>query len=152
MATVNATFQADIAKFARLVNDRVDTVLNGVAVALHGRVVDATPYRTGRARASWNITVGEPDGTPAPEFGGNTGFDASDADIAAANAFYDPIIDEKRRFDAPKGTTMISVANGLHYIEDLNAGRSQQAPAGFFQATVASVEALVNREIAKLSK
>lgn len=146
----NLQFNADLDKFAQKLGDRVETVLTGVAVAIHGKIAEATPYRTGRARASWSITPNEPDPFPAPDILGRRYWDVSGAELAGANAFYDTVYAAKRRFVAPPGTRVVVVSNNLDYIEMLNAGSSRQAPAGFFEAAVVSFEGFVQAEIAKL--
>ena len=149
----NLQFRADIDRFAKLLNDRVDVVMNAVAVALHSKLGEVTPYRTGRARASWNISTAGPDTKPAPElpFKFADEFRPTAGELARANAFYDPIFDRKNKFEAPPGVIEIWIANNVHYIENLNAGSSKQAPAGFFEATVAGLEAIVNAQIAKFA-
>jgi len=91
---------------------------------------DRTPVDTGAAKDSWNASVGhadlrirdrqagyynplgEPDGERIPEIPGV----------------------------APWGAE-IHVSNNVPYINDLNAGSSRQAPAGFVELTLAEVAA-----------
>jgi hypothetical protein len=140
------TFRTDVSRFFRGVDLKIEAVLGGTAKQLHARVRDITPYRTGRARASWNIKGNASDDQPAPDIGLG-GIDATDAEIAAANAFFDSLARSKSNFQIDPGTKEVHVTNTVHYIEGLNAGRSQQAPAGFFNAVVASAD-LVARSVA----
>lgn len=147
--SANLQFRADVAKFAKLVNDRVDVVLNGVAVALHGRLGEVTPYRSGRARASWVIAPNDPSLFVPPQILSDY-WNASPSELRMANAFYDSIYDQMHRFEAPPGTNRIVISNSVDYIEELNRGSSPQAPAHFFEATVAGMELLVNKQIAAI--
>lgn len=145
---MNEQFFATVNRFTRTCEDRVQYVVFGVAKELHERLVDITPYRTGRARASWNISAIKPDNTPAPDIGIGTNLGATPAEIAAANVFYDSLIASKQRFRRVALADLMFVTNTVHYIERLNNGSSKQAPAGFFNAMVASAGAIANRVVA----
>ncbi|MDP1948716.1 MAG: hypothetical protein Q8L77_14585 [Nitrospirota bacterium] len=60
-------FEGDLDKFAKQVGIDFDTVVKKVAFDLFTRIVQKTPVDTGRARASWNISIGEPVFTVAPD-------------------------------------------------------------------------------------
>lgn len=60
-------FEGDLDKFAKQVGIDYDTVVKRVAFDLFTRIVQKTPVDTGRARASWNISIGEPVFTVAPD-------------------------------------------------------------------------------------
>lgn len=141
---MNEQFQTDLNRFFDKVEDRLEYIVFGTAKELHSRLVEITPYRTGRARASWNISAFVSDDVPAPDIGFG-GIDASNKDLASANVFYDSLIAAKARFVRVSGALVMHVTNTLFYIEKLNAGSSAQAPAGFFQATVFSAGQIVNR-------
>lgn len=157
------TFQADIERFAALTGGKIDEVLGAVAVALHGKLAERTPYRSGRARASWNIKEGDSaDTSVAPELPGNL-LDASMAEVLAARRYYDAIYEQKHayvpseiniRIDGKDvgGIDVITISNNLNYIELLNAGYSKQAPAAFFELTVGSMELFIESEIARFAK
>lgn len=153
----NMQFRADVEKLARILNGNVSEAVGAVAVALHGRLAEVTPYRSGRARASWNITQSEtPDLSVAPDHPGNH-FDASTEEVIAARAFYEPIYQAKHSFVPYTGVITIdgavvsadvaTISNNLFYVEALNNGSSNQAPAGFFQATVHSMEVAIRSQI-----
>ena len=92
--------------------------------ALSG-VVNRTPVDTGRARGNWQTTVGQPalgqvdgtdkDGSPTIEDG------------LSALVNLEP-------FD------QVWITNNVPYIEALENGHSDQAPAGMLAVTVASIE------------
>ena len=60
-------FEGDLDAFAKQVGIDYTKVVKHIAFDLFGRIVKKTPVDTGRARASWNITIGEVDTTVAPE-------------------------------------------------------------------------------------
>lgn len=150
-------FRADVARLAEVLHGKVSEALGATAVALHARLAEVTPYRSGRARASWNIQQGDfPNLSVPPEHPGNS-MDASIAEIAAANVFYEQFYDIQHRFVPYTGTITIDgkavsadviiISNNLFYIERLNNGYSKQAPAGFFQATVHEMEVAIRAQI-----
>ena len=140
------TFKTDVAKFLRNLDAKLDSVLEGSARDLHAAVRDYTPYRTGRARASWNVKAYSSDDAPAPDIGLG-GFDSTEKEVAAANVFYDSLIRSKANFKLPVGARVVHITNTVHYIERLNAGSSRQAPAGFFNAIVASAGLIVRKNV-----
>ena len=142
----NEAYIADINRFCDLLAERIEVVAFGVAKELHTRLVDITPYRTGRARASWNISADVSDDKPAPDIGLG-GIDATASEIAQANVFYDSIVGHKSRFTMVNGAFDYYVTNTVHYIERLNGGSSRQAPAGFFESTVFSASTIAQRVV-----
>mgnify|MGYP000225720258 CR=1 FL=1 len=102
------------AALARRVAERTrDLTINAAA-----EIAAATPVDTGFARANWQITIG------APATGTVT------APSLASLEGYDPERD---------GSTFIT--NNANYIQRLNGGHSQQAPAGFVEAAIAKAVA-----------
>lgn len=148
---MSTRFQADIRRFTDGVEKRLSLILETTAKDLHARVRDITPYRTGRARASWNIKENSSDNVPAPDIGLG-GLDATEQDISSANVFYDSLIRSKSDFKISPGANQVHITNTVEYIEDLNNGSSRQAPAGFFQAVVASAPLIAEQSIRKAKK
>lgn len=123
------------AKGIRLRGEAVDRnateLVRRVALLVDSAVVLQTPVDTGRARANWQASVGEAkSGTlPAPASPG-LGVTQALESAASAVASY-------------KGQVAIHITNNLPYIQRLNEGHSQQAPAGFVQkAMLAGVTAV----------
>ncbi len=83
-------------------------------------VVNRTPVDTGRARANWNLTIGEP------------------AQGWSEGASGQPAMGDLARWD---GTKSIWIVNNVPYIEFLENGSSKQAPAGMLQVAVANIRA-----------
>ncbi len=151
-------FRADVEKLSGVIGAQTAEVAGAVAVALHARLVETTPIRSGRARASWNIRQSEiPDLSVPPHHPGND-FDASASEISAALDFYRPYYERQRNFVPYTGkltmdasvidTAVFTVSNNLFYIESLNNGTSRQAPAGFFQSAVHEMEVAIRSQIA----
>ena len=84
-----------------------------------------TPVDTGRARASWIVSVNEPGGGP-PLLPGN----------------YPP--PAAPGVDGIDGSTAIFVTSNLIYMEALENGHSKQAPKGMVRITVAEIAAEID--------
>jgi hypothetical protein len=158
MSGTNMQFRADVAKLANILNANVAEALGAAAVALHARLAEVTPYRSGRARASWNIVQSEhPDLSVPPEHPGNA-IGSSPEEVIAARSFYEPYYERQHAFvpftasitieGADESSDVITISNNLAYIEQLNNGWSKKAPAGFFQATVYEMEVAIQSQIA----
>ena len=85
------------------------------AFDVFGEVVKATPVDTGRARANWNISTGSPDYSTSP-------YTFRPAPYVNVDGF-----------------PHVYVSNGLDYIADLEAGKSDQAPGGISAVALAKV-------------
>lgn len=143
-------FNADIEKFARILERNVQDLLQEITRELHQRLADSTPYFTGRARASWTMANWIMDANPAPELNPplSDPFHPTPEELRRANAFYDGIYANRRNWTIGEGVTQTWVANNVPYIDELNAGSSRQAPAGFFEANIADLENIVRASVA----
>lgn len=103
-------FEGDLDKFAKQVGIDVDTVVKRVAFDLFERIVKKTPVDTGRARASWNISIGEPVFTVAPD--GKSAMNEADIRAKAARA-----LAAGRKLTEP-----VWITNNLPYIIVLEEG------------------------------
>ena len=99
----------DIQKQSRNVHPRLRQVLRKVSFDVERQVKTAMPVLSGRARASWGHW------TPGDLTGGGLGASAADAYLEETD-------------------TAIEQGTNLDYVEDLNSGSSQKAPAGFIDA------------------
>jgi hypothetical protein len=54
------TFAADMARFAKLTNSSLDETGRAIALGLFSSVIKDTPVDTGRAKGSWQTTIGSP--------------------------------------------------------------------------------------------
>jgi hypothetical protein len=120
---------ADLGIFARRIRalgDRIEDnthdAVRRTALAINQAVVLATPVDTGRARANWQVGIGE------PELGATEDTDPGGGETVARNNLV---------ISGSKPEAEIHLTNNLPYIEALNEGSSSQAPAGFVEEAVA---------------
>lgn len=135
-------FEADLAAFAKRVDEDLSSVRKKVAFAVFKGVVDRTPVDTGRARLGWAMTDGSPSTfVPPKQEKGSSPKPGPTPESQAAT------------FSDPYGVTWI--ANNTPYIAVLEYGRkvktedgervvfpwSKKAPDGMVVVTLADVEA-----------
>lgn len=150
MAT--SSFANDVRQFTEALQGNISKVLAGTATRLHGRLGDVTPYRSGRARASWNLSQGyAPDLSVPPQLPGNM-LGSTIEEVLAARAFYNPIFDAMHAYRFTPDVNLITMANSVDYIELLNNGWSSQAPAAFFELTLTLFDVYVAEEVSKLGR
>ena len=104
----------DARRAAKAVTGEVQRTLREISFAGEVRIKRDMPVDTGRARASWghwDSSANSPDSTPA-------------------DAHYE---------ETDAGLTIVQGSN-VPYIEQLNEGHSQQAPAGFIDDTWLKME------------
>lgn len=88
----------------------------GLSLEIHAELTESTPIDTGWARSNWQMAVG----TPATGVVGSPGSPGSP-----------PLVTSYRLGQGP-----INITNNVPYIQVLNDGHSQQAPAGFVEAAI----------------
>lgn len=113
----------DLERSARQLKPRARQVLRKVALDTERRVKVAAPVLTGRFRASWSTYTSSDLVAP------NSGSSAADTYHA-------------------EGEDFIESGSNLEYAEDLNAGSSRKAPAGFIDAALAAGERALDAGIA----
>lgn len=129
MTTTNAPqFIEELRAFEKVVREEGVTLQRKVGRALIEGLVRKTPVRSGKARANWQVTLGAP-AAGVVEKVDPTG----EATIAAGNS----VLREMRLGDTMHFT------NNLDYIQKLEEGSSDQAPAGMVAVTLAEVELLI---------
>lgn len=124
-------FDRDLTDFAKRLDVNVVTVVKKIGFDLFGRIVKRTPVDTGRARASWTIAINQPDRSVADEGTHPSMITAPEA--AAASQATGALTDLK-----PYEPVWIS--NNLPYIEALEKGHSDQAPAGMVALSIAETD------------
>ncbi len=115
-------FRLDLSKFARKVDTNVRIAIQLVSLEVFRKLTLRTPVDTGRARASWDLKVGEASDYVPPE-----GDYSAPRDIGGAAAEID-------------GKKIVFITSSLDYMQYLDEGSSQQAPAGMVDITLAEVE------------
>jgi len=93
-----------------------------ISQAVLQKVRERTPTRTGRAKAAWNLSVGQPVSIVPPE-GQETYETEGVSEVSVENPF---------------GTVFVS--NNLDYIIDLEFGSSNQAPQGMARLTLEEIK------------
>lgn len=132
-------FGDKIKRVAVDVPKNADEIVRKVALAADQTIVMATPVDTGRARANWQVGIGNaPSGTV--DYAGGAGGSISYA-IGAAKSVVTTYKGQ------PGGIWLV---NNLPYIQRLNEGWSAQAPAKFVeQAIDTAVSAIKESKVIK---
>ncbi len=136
-----ADFSLQLGKVAKILDLRLEAVIKKVAFDLHADITFKTPVDTGRARASWNLSVGSPSPeTPAPV--------AKKGETVPLT-----VIDPSALDGANLRTEPIYITSNLDYVQYLEGGSSKQAPEGMVRlsvmATVAELEIIVAQAVAE---
>ncbi len=151
----SAEIDLPLAEFAKELEVTLDLVLQRVALDLMGRIVLRTPVDTGRARSSWDLSIGSPSDWIPPELPGKgkrvaakQSFTSSFAGGQAQNAG----LNTKSLSTASAITSAqpIWIVSNLPYIEALENGHSKQAPVGMVVLSVAEIETEIELLLAKI--
>lgn len=110
-------FEVDLEKFAKKIGATKQAVFQKATLDIWNGIVLKTPVATGRARASWNVAVGN-----------------ADSSIPAEGQHGIPAAPDLKKID---GNQVVWITSNLPYIEPLEHGHSQQAPNGMVTLTVA---------------
>jgi len=135
-ATVD-NFKTDLRRFDRKLVGVLEEVHVETTRFVRARVATKTPILTGRASASWNASIGQPNFTPQPVGFFNPG----GAPFAGKIALTGYRLGQQTY-----------VANGVGYIGSLNMGSSFKAPAGFAEATVTEVNGALLAIVAEVRR
>ncbi|MEH6565561.1 MAG: HK97 gp10 family phage protein [Halopseudomonas sp.] len=128
------SFSGDIGKFARDTQEAHDKITRAATLELFSSVVKATPVDSGRARGNWQTSVGTP----------------IEGEIERLDQGGTAAIAEVQAKTPPGAGQETFMTNNLPYIDSLENGSSQQAPAGMVRRNVARVQRIVNAAIAKV--
>lgn len=136
MSGYNFGYYDEVRKFKAISLSNVNKFTRSVAQAVYRSVVDKTPIDTGRAKASWNLRVGD------------------NADKSTATLQVDiPKIRAHRAQNEMKAKTIgesdtYILSNNLHYIRKLDSGTgSKQAPFGMVSITIEEIAARVRARV-----
>lgn len=114
-----ASFEDRLKQRSENLRRNVERAVRRAATLIDTTLVVSTPVKTGRARANWLASINRPrTDMPGP----------ADAKAALGR--------NQNVFKLFKAGQTIVIANNLPYIRKLNAGHSQQAPAGFVEKAV----------------
>lgn len=141
-----AGFKKDVAKFQANTLSAIDQVMQKVSKDLFNKIVLKTPYDTGRAKASWRMSLGDADPTVEPE-----GVEYSEQMAVTKSTAQGAALAQFIR----AGDTIV-ISNNLPYIRHLEfglydgptekvtgEGYSKQAPQGMVRTTIDEFDYLV---------
>lgn len=124
-------FSDDIRRFVHKAAKAQDQIVRTATLELFSGVIRSTPVDTGRARGNWQTSVG------APASGEVDRLDPTGAEAIAE-------VQQK----TPAGAGQVTyLSNNLPYIEALERGHSQQAPAGMVRINMDRVSKMVEAAI-----
>ena len=127
------SFERDLSILAD-VADEITSAGRKLAINIDRRVVNETPRDTGSAKASWLVSVNQPDNRIVDEDGSDVGTAALQAiDLGASKA---------RLFVS--GDTLY-IQNNQPYINRLNEGWSAQAGIGY-------IDTIINEEVRRADR
>lgn len=131
-------FEASLKKFGDSIGVGVATVVKKITLETFTGIVQKTPVDTGRARASWVISLETPGQSPGiPE---NAKFSESAATAKASG--------QLSKVNQIKPFSTVFISNNLPYIEVLEDGSSKQAPQGMVAVTLEEV----NRNLTRITR
>lgn len=128
----SGSFAVDVSKWAAKAKAGMAAVMKRTAFELSGRVIERTPVDTGLAKSSWRMSAGSPD-LSAPDSPGSI------PNVAQEVGNWDP--ETQKSF---------FTTNSLPYMERLEYGWSNQAPAGMVRVTVAEFADVVQGAVVEV--
>ena len=136
-------FALDLTKFAEKAGDAAKAMIGKICLDLTYRIILKTPVDTGRARANWQASIGQPVSNTI-QFTGDTGSNARAPNRSAASEFAKANA-EAAALQAPGN--IFYITNNLPYIASLEfglyrpgpktiGGFSLQAPSGMVRISI----------------
>jgi hypothetical protein len=119
-------FMKQVESWSRQVEIDIATITRRTALGILASASDRTPVDKGRARAAWNMNAGENANLQVPPK------EYKSTRQAATN-------EAIGRAESEPSSNVYVVSNNLEYINFLENGSSQQAPAGMLKLAVADV-------------
>ncbi len=126
----NVGWSIPIDKLTAKLGANVEIVTRKIVYDLFMQVVQRSPVDTGRFRANWNVSYGE----PSYAFTENTDENRVTAELGKVST-------------VPLGG-MINLSNGLPYAHRLELGWSDQAPGGMVRVSLQETETFVRKALA----
>ena len=121
------SLSSDIARFQVKVDASVKRAVELISIDLYNRIVEKTPIDTGLAKANWNLSVGTVDTSTT-----NSLSIKNRAGIVGLSL---------------TGDDILYISNHLHYIYELEHGKSGQAPAGMVLVSIPETINWVNSKL-----
>lgn len=128
-------FSMDLDKFAKQIEIDTHTLVRHLALFVFRGVVMKTPVDKGRARASWNISIGKLDLSVAPKG------DFVDKGIGKTGSTRRAMSKTGKLSSINKNYPVVYITNNLPYIKRLEEGWSvEQSPNGMVRVTLVEAE------------
>ena len=137
------SFESDIKNWVKKVKDNVETVVVETRFECSDRIINTTPVYTGYARGNWQAETGN--SYPTQEI---MRFDDEMG--------YAPTSGEGESLWEAKNVAVLNIdkpyylVNNVDYINDLEYGKSNQAPRGMVRLVVADFDNIVLDIVRKL--
>lgn len=134
------SFSSDLKKASSNIEKRAEKIIRGTSFAIFKRVIERTPVKTGRAKGNWQTDIGQP-ASGDVERNDTTPKGSISQEMISSLTF---VTQQAAVGDA------VYMVNNLPYIQKLEDGSSQQAPAGMVKVTRNEFVTEVNRQARKL--
>lgn len=132
-----ADFSKSLQSLYDYVNGSIEKVIRKACIDLYRSIVERTPVDTGRAKANWQISTSDSD------------YVRGDVDGFSFNEIKTIVEDEISDFRFELHDGVVIIYNNLEYIEALENGSSQQAPAGMVSVSLVEFTNHFNRALAE---
>ena len=120
------SFASDMEAYAKKAGASLEETTRAVALELFGSIIKDTPVDTGRARGNWQTSIGAPA--------------SGEVDRIGEREAISELGSETGKF---VGGQVIFLTNNLPYIQRLELGWSDQAPAGMVRKNIARIQQIV---------
>lgn len=128
-------------RMAVYAENTIEAVIRKTVIDFYRRIVERTPVDLGRAKASWGITGYRLTDHELPY----------DEDGYTVNEITAVINEQVSEFRTEILDDQVIIYNNLEYIESLEKGSSDQAPAGMVAVSIAEFESFFNQAIQELA-
>lgn len=129
----------NIDNWKKAVEKKLEKVKRTFAFGLYNKIVEKTPVDTGRAKCNWNVCINKQDSTTNNEY--------TKKDLASRIKEAAGILEQQGKVE-----DVIYISNNLPYIEALEHGHSQQAPAGMVGVTLVNAQNILNASVEAVNR
>jgi len=112
----------------------MDQLIRWIVLELWTRIIKRTPVDTGRARSSWDVTVGAPSKKPPP--------------LPFFKSY--PAPDSPDLPSKGLGKKPVFITTNLGYVTYLETGASKQAAGGMVRISIAELEVEIENAVKQL--
>lgn len=127
-------FSKQLDRLAIYIGKNVELAIKKTCFDLYSKIVEESPFLTGRARANWNISVND-----GEETHDRTDWQGRMKEVA--DNFSHEVIGNE-----------VIIYNNLEYIGPLEDGSSQQKPNGWIAVALSEFEQLLNQNLKRFEE